>query len=269
MKNALSIKELPNDILVQILDLLDHPSQLQMCLTSKAISRSCIKVMWRIPRCTKATTFKALMSTVDNSNSNYYPYSIYMIGLSISFSSVQTLHYDSPISPIPLKLIRLENVLELSIALVDKILCNNLQQIHLSKCAFNSVNTFLDAFMHHGPYDKLEKITIDDSHMSDQLICQMITMAPDLRHLNYSQSGFISDKTVDIIVQHCPLLETFVATLPRPIIQANTVTFTSLEKLAQLKHLKIFVCKGQVRISKIEYKNWLYKHCPSLKCCNL
>lgn len=271
MKNGLYFEKLPNDILVQMIDYLDQPSQLQLCLVSKFMSSICIRILWRMPKCTTPAAFNRLMSVL-NSDHQYYPYNAYMIGLNLSFHSTQTLDDSSDIifSLTSLRMIWIKNVQTMSITLLDKMFATkDLEQLCVFQCLTDVIRDLLVVLKCHGPYEKLERVAIEASHMPDSIVCQMVTLMPALRHFRYCQSGFISDTTIVTLINHCPFLESLILTLPRHIIQANTVTFASLKALSQSKHLKLFVCKGQVRISTAEYKGWLYKYCPCLEYCDL
>ncbi|CAO3696127.1 unnamed protein product [Rhizopus stolonifer] len=163
------------------------------------------------------------------------------------------LSQPSPVNESP------ENVESIS----SQALCHvDMQAVYFSNCTTDVIQSVIVK-----QSARLEKIMIYDCQVADKVFYGMV--APSLRYFSYCRSGFISDAAIAAIVQHCPCVETLVLTLPRNIVQANTMTQASLDSLTQFKCLKVLVCKGQIRISNGEYKNWLYKHIPSLEYCDL
>lgn len=273
MKKTSILERLPTDVLIQVLDYLDQHSQFQMCLASKPLSETCIRTMWHTPTCTTVTAFNALMSTIGTRDCNlYYPYKSFIVGLCLSFHTPQTVLVLNTILPaISLKKIWIENVQSISQTFVDKILCisDKLYMVHFSKCTSDTLTTFFTVLKRYGPHQGIEKIMICDCSVADQIVYQMVVATPMLQHFEYYRSGIISDCAIKLIVEHCRFIQVLIFTLPLNIVQANTVTYESLELLTQSKYLKVLICKGQVRISRKEYKNWLYRCLPSLEYCDL
>ncbi|RCI01644.1 hypothetical protein CU097_015342 [Rhizopus azygosporus] len=266
MERVLQLEQLPVDILIQIFNYLDQPSRLQICLVSKFMLKTCICIMWYVPKCTTAFALNALMATINNGSNNLYPYSSYMSGLNLSFD--QAVHIDVCCNTIlSLRTLWIENVESLSPTFLNQI-ARDIAELGLSRCSKETINSISVILARYKQRSKLEQIDIYDCYMSDQMVHQMVVSTPMLKRFNYCRSGFLSDSSIFAIVEHCQLIESLIMTLPRHIVQANTVTFAALEVLAQLPRLKIFVCRGQVRIATKQNEEWMYKHCPSLIHCD-
>ncbi|PHZ17695.1 uncharacterized protein RHIMIDRAFT_11003 [Rhizopus microsporus ATCC 52813] len=245
MERVLQLEQLPVDILIQIFNYLDQPSRLQVCLVSKFMLKTCICIMCN----------------------NLYPYSSYMSGLNLSFD--QADHIDVCCNTtLSLRTLWIENVESISPTFLNQIV-RDVAELGLSKCSKETIRSVSVTLAQYKQRSKLEQIDIYDCYMSDQMVRQMVISTPMLKRFNYYRSGFLSDSSIFAIVEHCQLIESLIMTLPRHIVQANTVTFAALEVLAQLPGLKIFVCRGQVRIATKQNEEWMYKHCSSLIHCDL
>ncbi|KAG1456983.1 hypothetical protein G6F56_006711 [Rhizopus delemar] len=255
MKSVSRLERLPVDIIIQILDCLDQYSQWITCTLSKLLSELTVRRMWHTPKCTSLQAFHVLLSSLKDKES-YYAYASFLVNLHLS---MDRLVIEPAIPELQLKTLWIENMEFISF----QALCHvDMQAVYFSNCATDVIQSIIVK-----QSARLEKIMIYDCPVADEVFYEMV--APSLRYFSYCRSGFISDAAIAAIVQHCPCVEALVLTLPRNIVQANTMTQASLDSLIQFKCLKVLICKGQIRIANGEYKNWLYKNIPSLEYCDL
>ncbi|GAN06100.1 hypothetical protein MAM1_0112c05577 [Mucor ambiguus] len=269
-----NLENLPADVLIQVIRYLDQPSQLELGLTSKYISYICIKQLWLTPRCTSVAKLETWIYTL-NKAQNTYPYSTWLIGLDLAFDGIQHVP-DSLLIPkqqISLRSLKLHNVQATSTAstkLLHLISCNRIEEIEFFNCSAEITIGFAthllgEANKHH----KLYKISFLDCYLTDALASQIVAFIPNLRSFTSQGSGYMSDTAILAITEHCPLIESLIVTLPKYIIQSNTITSISLEALSKCVHLKQLICTGQVRIASKERESWLLENCMSLKHCDL
>lgn len=272
-----TFESLPMDILIQIISQLDSTSQLSLGIVSKFISSVCIKQLWHTPLCRSIVSLKSILTIINNTESNFYPYATWIMALNISFKTLEKLPESlvrilKNSAPIPLRSLRLDKI---DGSIKD---CQSLFQVFIQPHSLESLelcncpSDVIISIANHlalTPDNKIEKLYIKDSYLSDSLIKQMMTCLPQLHCFTSEGSGYISDTSILAIIAYCPLIETIIITLPNYLVQSNTITFISLEALTHCTHLTTFICKGQVRISNEESKQWLLKHCPSLKYCDL
>jgi hypothetical protein len=266
---------LPVDVLIHITHYLDQRSQLELGIVSKFIAHISIKQLWHTPTCSSLMALKSFMHTYNNTQTNAYPYHTWLVGLTISFPLAQhiddykILDLDCSIS-ITIRTLRLNN-LQASIDICNPFLGlfvqHRLQEIDISNCCTDM--TFSLAAQLTKKKSNIHRISIQDCYMTDSLVEEITSGTPKLRYFSSQRSGYMSDTGILAIVRNCPLIETLIVTLPKYIIQSNTITAASLEALGGCKHLKKLVCRGQIRIASEESKKRLVQHCPLLEHCDL
>lgn len=278
-----TFERLPIDILNQIIQQLDSRSQLTLGLASKLISVICIKQLWHIPVCKSIASLESILTTLNSTTTsaaetvNFYPYATWMVGLDISFKTMEKLPESvilmlNNLVPIPtLRTLRLDNIdspmktcHHVLQAFIQPHILHTLELCNCSSDVTISIANYLT-----NTETTIEKLHIKDSYLSDPLIKQMATYLPHLRYFRSEGSGYISDTSILAITSSCPLIETIIITLPNYLVQSNTITPISLEALTHCTHLTTFICKGQVRISSDESRCWLLEHCSNLKICDL
>ncbi|CAO3637513.1 unnamed protein product [Mucor fragilis] len=274
MSSNLNLENLPTDVLIQIIKYLDQQSQLELGLTSKRMSYICIKQLWHTPRCTSVTGLEKWVYTL-NKVQTTYPYAAWLIGLDLTFDGTQQVP-DSLLVPrqqTSLRRLKLHNVQAASTAsmeLLHLISCDKTKEIEFFHCSAEITIGFAtqligDKNKHH----TLNKISFLDCYLTDSLVSQIVRFTPNLRSFTSQGSGYMSDTAILAIAEHCPLIESLIVTLPKFIIQSNTITSISLEALSKCVHLKKLICTGQVRIASKERESWLLENSMSLKHCDL
>ncbi|KAG2199279.1 hypothetical protein INT46_006679 [Mucor plumbeus] len=264
-----TIENLPTDILIQIVRYLDQKSQLELGLVSKCISYISIKQLWHTPRCTTITALEKWVHTL-NKTHNAYPYRTWLIGLDLAFDNIQHVP-DSILIPrqILLRSVKLHNVQATSSTFIE-LFCDEIEEIEFSNCSADIIIGFTTQMSDKKKkYLKLYKFSILDCYLTDALVNQIVSFTPKLRYFGSQGSGYMSDSAILAITENCPLIETLIVTLPKYIIQSNTITSVSLEALSKCLHLKKFICTGQVRIATEERGSWLLEKCTSLEHCDL
>lgn len=269
-----SLENLPTDVLIQVVRYLDQKSQLELGLTSKCISCICLKQLWHTPRCTSVAKLEKWVYTM-NKTQNTYPYSAWLIGLDLAFDSIQHVP-DSLLIPrqkTPPRCLKLHNVQATSTAsmqLLHLISCDRIEEIEFSNCSSEITTGFATQLIgEKNKHRKLDKISFLDCYLTDALVSQIVAFVPNLRSFVSQGSGYMSDTAILAIAKHCPLIENLIVTLPKYIIQSNTITTVSLEALSKCVHLKKLICTGQVRIASKEHESWLIENSISLKHCDL
>lgn len=267
--SGITIEDLPTDILIQIVRYLDQKSQLELGLVSKCVSYICIKQLWHTPRCTSIAALEKWIHTL-NKTHNAYPYHTWLSGLDLAFDSIQHVP-DSILIPrqIPLRSLKLHNV-QATFTKFIELSCDKIEEIEFSNCSADITIGFAAQLIDKKKkYLKLYRISILDCYLTDALVNQIVPFTPKLCYFGSQGSGYMSDSAILAITENCPLIETLIVTLPKYIIQSNTITSISLEALSKCLHLKKFICTGQVRIATEERGSWLLEKCTSLEHCDL
>lgn len=268
-----TLTSLPVDVLIHITHYLDQRSQLELGLVSKFIALISIKQLWHTPTCTSIIALKLLMHTYNQAQINAYPYHSWVVGLNIAFALGQhdytILDFDR-FTLVTIRILRLSNLqvnVDVCNALLGLFIQYKLQEVDIANCCTDIA--FSLATQLTGKNNNVYKISVRDCYISDSLVQKITAATPKLQHFSAQQSGYLSDTAILAIAQNCPLIETLIVTLPKYIIQSNTITSTSLEALCNCKLLKKFVCRGQIRIASDQSKKLLFQHCPSLEHCDL
>ncbi|KAI9250623.1 hypothetical protein BY458DRAFT_524614 [Sporodiniella umbellata] len=255
MKRAPRLEKLPKDVLLQILDRLDSKTLREISTVCKSLSEPAVRQMWHSAECRTLNGLDVLLTSLE-SDVSYYDYRTFLVNLRLIIDKL-----NQPLPGLKIKTLWIERANALPPHILDTV---DVQHICFSHC---HPDTILSIFNHASacqPY----KLLIYDCPGMDMVIHSLF-LPQSIKEFSYCRSGFISDRAIETLAQQCPLIETLILTLPKNIIQANTMTLDSLLLLTQFKHLKVLVCKGQIRISKKEHKNWLYSHIPSLEYCDL
>jgi hypothetical protein len=268
------LTSLPVDVLIHITNYLNQRSQLELGIVSKFIAHISIKQLWHTPTCTSIMALKSFMHTYNN-QTNIYPYHTWLVGLNISFPLAQhvddytelDLDFSTLIALRTLRLNNLQTSLDVCNSLLGLFIQHRLQEIDISNCCTDI--TFSLATQLTKKSGNIYRISIQDCYMTDSLVEQITAATPKLQHFSSQRSGYMSDTAILAITQNCPLIETLIVTLPKYIIQSNTITLTSLVALGNCKHLKKLVCRGQIRIASEESRKRLFQHCPLLEHCDL
>jgi hypothetical protein len=172
-------------------------------------------------------------------------------------------------SKVQIKKLNLTNVhglMETSEKLLKLFIQDNIKDITINHCSNEIISSLINTL---DISSNLIRISIEDCHISDGWVNQLVNRTPQLRYFSSERSGYLSDNAISSITQHCPFIETVIVTLPNHIIQSNTITMLSLQSISQCQHIKQFICRGQVRIARRECQDWLYTHCPTLEYCDL
>jgi len=157
-----------------------------------------------------------------------------------------------------------------SMELLHLISCDRIEEIEFFNCSAEITIGFATQLIgEKKKYHRLKKVSFLDCYLTDTLVSQIAPFIPNLRSFVSQGSGYMSDTAILAITEHCPLIENLIVTLPKYIIQSNTITSTSLEALSKCVHLKKLICTGQVRIASKERESWLLENSMSLKHCDL
>ncbi|KAI9306400.1 hypothetical protein BJ944DRAFT_159973, partial [Cunninghamella echinulata] len=83
-------------------------------------------------------------------------------------------------------------------------------------------------------------------------------------------NGFFSDQGIIHLANHCnQQLEQLSLTLPKNLIQSNTITQSSIKELAtKCSRLRQFTCLGQSRINPELAKETFLLYCPQFISCD-
>lgn len=268
------IQDLPLDVLMQILDYFGEKELYEIGVCWKFISSTSFQRLWHTPKCSSIRQLKSILWTL-NSKDTIYPYHDWIMGMYISLEIMQTipenLFHNMQHLVLNIKTLQLANVhltKTTSELMTNIFLSSHIRQILIENCSVPIISSLSSRI---GALDTklLTRICIKDCYITDVWVKQVVCYTPNLQYFSSQRSGYVSDITILAIAQSCPLIETLIVTLPRHIVQSNTITFLSLQSLATCTHLKKFVCRGQVRISNPESEAWLYSHCPQLEHCDL
>lgn len=267
------IQDLPMDILIQILNYFEASELLELSTSCKFISRCSLQRLWQSPKCHSMAQLTSLLSTLD-ARDRMYPYHSWISDLYVCSEIMQTsIRQDvlnkllRPHVELKVKRLQLCNVHtdQTSSDMLSRLfITDTIKEICIENCSVEIVSCLVVTRK-----ENLNRITIKDCFITDPWIKHIVSLTPNLRYFSSQRSGYVSDIAILAITQNCPLIETLIVTLPKHIIQSNTITFLSLQSLQHCVYLKKFVCRGQVRISNQESQDWLYAHCPQLQYCDL
>ncbi|KAI8080365.1 hypothetical protein BDF21DRAFT_418887 [Thamnidium elegans] len=275
MTKALTvIQDLPIDILIQILNYFEDKELLELSICWKFISSTSLQKLWHSPKCRSMRQLKYMLSTLGDADS-MYPYHSWISDMYISLEIMQTIPQNilNNLQHVELKVKRLQlcNVYTdqgSGDVLTRLFITDTIKEINIENCSVEII-TCLSKQITTTIKEKLNRITIKDCYITDPWIKDIVRFTPKLKYFSSQRSGYVSDIAILAITQNCPLIETMIVTLPKHIIQSNTITFHSLQSLSNCIYLKKFICRGQVRISNQESQDWLYANCPQLQCCDL
>lgn len=266
------IQDLPIDILIQILNYFEASELLELSTSWKFISRSSLQKLWHSPQCHSIAQLTSLLSTLGTRDC-MYPYHSWISDLYISAEIVHTSIpqdvLDKLLPHVDLKVKRLQlcnvHTDQTSSDILSRLfITDTIKEICIENCSVEIASCLVTTLK-----ENLNRITIKDCFITDPWIKHIVSLTPNLRYFSSQRSGYVSDIAILAITQNCPLIETLIVTLPKHIIQSNTITFLSLQSLQGCIYLKKFICRGQVRISNQESQDWLYAHCPQLQYCDL
>ncbi|KAI8099655.1 uncharacterized protein BX664DRAFT_253714 [Halteromyces radiatus] len=103
--------------------------------------------------------------------------------------------------------------------------------------------------------------------LTDDHLYRIVTCCPHLQEAHFS--GLFSDKGLIHLATYCHDLRSLSIVLPNSLIQSNTITHVSIERLAQsCPQLTHFTCLGQTRIDPLRSEATFRTHCPSFIFCN-
>ena len=267
------LPDLPQSILLEVVDSLDSSSRLQLGLVAKFISPIGVQKLWHTPVCKSPIKFELLIRTLTKSNT-IYPYIHWLTGLRISFLYMQTLPHLSHLAlqtTVQIKTLRLVHIRcskEKDQCLTRLFNFNTLKHLEITSCSNETVYHIANHLAQQEA-NQLETIDVKKCHVSDFWMKDIARSIPQLKYFGFQESGYTSDAAIIALAQNCPLIQTIIVTLPNYIIQSNTMTMLSLQSLSQCAQLKRFICQGQVRISTQECQDWMYANCPSLTDCDL
>lgn len=235
----------------------------------------CMKKLWHTPRCASVAKLEKWVHTLNNAQTAY-PYSTWLIGLDLAFDGTQHVPDSLLIASqqqTSLRRLKLHNVQATSAAsmeLLHLISCDRTEEIEFLNCSAEITIGFATKLITgNNKHHKLHTISLLDCYLTDALVSQIVPFTPNLRSFTSQGSGYMSDTAILAIAEHCPYIENLIVTLPKYIIQSNTITSISLEALSKCVHLKKLICTGQVRIASKERESWLLENSMSLKHCNL
>lgn len=273
--------DLPNDVLLIIIDQLNQNDMMELSCVAKFISCISMKKLWHKPKCKTPLALKSIISTLNKATSTVmYPYHDWMFVMDISLENTMQSLADNTFSSsnallltpqqknnlLELKTLRLAHVQASTMTsqfLINYFTSpNHIKEIQIINCSTEVTSSFITT----QKYQKLTRVSIEDCSITDTWIQQIVNSTPQLKYFSIERSGYmISDAAIFAIAQHCPLIESLIVTLPSHLAQSNTITFQSMQSLSACIHLNKFVCRGQVRIANQECEHWLYSHCPKLE----
>ncbi|CAO3599976.1 unnamed protein product [Absidia cylindrospora] len=301
----MTIRHLHYDILTTVLPFLDPSTLLQFAIVSQSYSQPALRRLWHRPRIThpdKLYNFiQSLYRSIQQEQQHqcvHRPYYEWMTGLTIAFNSFQPIPLLHTFQSILFH--HLPNLAYLSLHHTHAVFSPSVQRYRAQFCLLEIPLSEMPGpiTLAHHPSDNnngndplpwldlyfnipasLKVVPLPLTHISithssitglllnDDYLYQIAISCPDLRKIRFS--GFFSDKGVKHVANACHALEIVFLSLPKGLVQSNTITHDSLDYLSMsCPRLTQFTCLGQTRIDPTLAEHTFRLHCPHFSYCD-